>query len=596
MNHKGEFMNIKYEKTKLFICMAAVMLLYTFTSIQGYPLHTSTDELGVMAGAAHLAGLDWSGVISQSGYYGFGWSSLFFWLFKITDNPIVIYRIMIIANIFVRLWIIPIAFYIGKEYLHITNTKVLYLSAVLMIFINCKTVSTANNESIYELLIWILMLLLCKIQYHYDNAKKRMLYIALTYLTALYALSIHTRALTIFIAVTIVLVGYSFIKKNWKLVLTIIAAALVVYVIAKILVTQYQAQVYGTNEHLRNAEVQISSRLPMLISNLKTWEVWLHVMIGMSGAENIISGGIFIVCATALIFYIKKVACGQIQMNPTINIILVVSILCIGATVMAFCVMDGAFVENMVSVWKEQGMERSYSYKGLTYIRYWNVYLPPVILCVTAMLEQMEYEKIFNDATLISVGLYMGFVCCIVPLIQENGAAFTPLQGIGGYRFGDSVNKNDYYVCILYSIFILLLVYLLIHTRFRQFYLLPIIMLTVFSLVRETCEFDVPVKEAMSSKITASYYEKCGLEKRGTDIGQIYLYDTPNEDGNWQIYSVAQFYFNRYTLHIGLPEKMEDQDIIISSIKIEEIEKRYEDIICYELDENEYWYTRMRIE
>ena len=121
-------------------------------------------------------------------------------------------------------------------------------------------------------------------------------------------------------------------------------------------------------------------------------------------------------------------------------------------------------------------------------------------------------------------------------------------------------------------------------------------MLTVFSLVRETCEFDVPVKEAMSSKITASYYEKCGLEKRGTDIGQIYLYDTPNEDGNWQIYSVAQFYFNRYTLHIGLPEKMEDQDIIISSIKIEEIEKRYEDIICYELDENEYWYTRMRIE
>ncbi len=113
--------------------------------------------------------------------------------------------------------------------------------------------------------------------------------------------------------------------------------------------------------------------------------------------------------------------------------------------------------------------------------------------------------------------------------------------------------------------------------------------------IRYTNNFDNPVKEKMSSKILTSYEEKCELEKSGTDIGQIYLYDTEGGDGNWKIYSIAQFYFNRYTLQIGLPDYIKNNDIIISTIKIDEIEDMYKDILCYELDDNEVWYTYLQL-
>ena len=46
-------------------------------SLFAYPIRTMSDELGTISNGAFLAGLDWSAVASESGYYGSG-LSLFF--------------------------------------------------------------------------------------------------------------------------------------------------------------------------------------------------------------------------------------------------------------------------------------------------------------------------------------------------------------------------------------------------------------------------------------------------------------------------------------------------------------------------------------
>ena len=67
------------------------------------PLRTVTDEMITIAGGAYAAGLDWSAVLSYSErYYGSGFTALFFWIFKLTDNPIIIYRVFQTACVLVQ--------------------------------------------------------------------------------------------------------------------------------------------------------------------------------------------------------------------------------------------------------------------------------------------------------------------------------------------------------------------------------------------------------------------------------------------------------------------------------------------------------------
>ena len=117
----------------------------------------------------------------------------------------------------------------------------------------------------------------------------------------------------------------------------------------------------------------------------------------------------------------------------------------------------------------------------------------------------------------------------------------------------------------------------------------------VFHL-NEQVEYNLTIKEQISSKITASYYKKCELEKQKIELGTIYLNDeTRGTDTNWKIYSVAQFYFNRYTLQMELPQEIEENDVIISTNKSQVVEETFNDINCYVLDDNEIWYTYLNI-
>jgi len=107
--------------------------------------------------------------------------------------------------------------------------------------------------------------------------------------------------------------------------------------------------------------------------------------------------------------------------------------------------------------------------------------------------------------------------------------------------------------------------------------------------------YNKKVMEQISSMVLSSYEQKCLLEESGVDIGQIYAYDDRKIDSNWYICSVLQFYFYEYRVEDECPTTVGTDDIIITYGRSEKIEREFPQLNCYELDNNEVWYTNITL-
>ena len=578
------------EKTKLAVLMLMAYFFFLIGVANSYPMHTTTDELGGLAGAAHFAGLDWSGVISQSGYYGFGYYSLFFWLFKVTDSPFVIYRTIIIITAMLRILIIPIAYCILKNHLNIGSGKYLYLVSFMMPFLHTSTVGLISNEYVLELLTWIILLLMCK-SVTCSGMRQSILYSILLIAVCFYSLFIHTRALTLVIALIIVYFVYGIINK-YKYTIGIILGLSFICILSKRVIELYQQNVYGvTGSAVRNGYVSVSHSFSLFDKN--TWDVWFRMLTGMFETENILTGGLFltgvvVVISCLLYCFRKKRSVLSCQGNMMMGVV----VLCMGATIAAFLV--SSWFDGMLATWGSEEAAKEYSYKGLTYVRYWNIYVPPFLLCVFAILTKLHSKKVMHISVIVMVVCHIFFMNNLLPLVKLNSSCASFLFGIGHYSESFRVSEEYYLKCIAISLLIALTAYLITQMKAARYAILVFIIYMMLLHFNEQTEYNFYIKQQISSKILASYNVKVKLDKMGIAMGTIYLNDeTGGTDGNWKIYSVAQFYFNRYTLQTTLPEELKENDIIISTAQSDHVNALYSNTNCYVLDDNEVWYTKL---
>ncbi len=580
-------MKIKREKLKLLILMGISYIIMVFPIWNTVPLHTSTDELGAVAGAAYFAGLDWSGGIVNSGYYGFGWFGLFFWLFKVTDNPILIYRVLIMVTTLLRIMCIPIAFFIGKRYLQIHSVKLLYLLSALMPFLYSSDVGTISNECMLELLFWVIILLTCKTIE--ERGKQKKFYAGLLILSSTYSLTIHTRALTPLIAVMVTLLVYGIAKRRLFLTGIIIGTGGIGYIVVQKLIRLYQQNVFmSSGGELKNATVSFVAGLNIL--DVKTWIVWGHMLLGMLSTQTLLNGGILVVCILSFFSYLcmlkkKKEAC-----NVFYNTIFSITVLCMGATIFAF-LLSGWF-QGMLAVWGDSSQYSVSSYKGLVYVRYWNIYLPPFILCGLAFLQSLDYQKIFSLSMVIMAILYMGFIKWIIPIGEQNDSMCLSFFGFAGSEWDP---EQLYYKVLLISITFFISFSLCIRKTAEKWGLIALIIFMSSQRITESLNYDASVKERMSAKIMASYQANLQLEQTGNHIGNIYVYEDSEGDLNWHLLSIAQFYFNHHKVQARLPDVLEADDVIITIQPCTEIEQLYDNVNCYVLDDNETWYTYLQL-
>lgn len=582
----------KKEKIFIIILMFLSSFILAYPLRNSYPLHTTTDELGAIVGAASLAGYDWSGVIDKSGYYGFGYYILFAPLFKMRLSPILIYRIiLIVTRIFRGCAISGMAYYLGKHYLSFSSKLVLMQLSVICVFpLHPLNDTNIINDIILDIFLWFSILTVCKMTEWIEDLKKCSVWIILYLLNSFIVLFLHTRAIVIVIASFIVLIGIFIYKKKKRFLVTI--AIIPIIGVSKILINLYQDWIWdASGKELANGSVTVNSNLPVF--DIKLWEVWSTMIVGHMTVQSLLSGGLFLLTVVVTLqYYIRCIKNKKSTESIYVNVMLLISFMCMSAVFLAFMV--SGWATDIYTTWDTIQKGKDYAYKGLCYVRYWNIFFMPALLAGMYIFSKKDYQGCIRKTIYVGILLILCFMEFVVPIIKTHKAAASFL-----YTFltdkDEKITVQFYYKCILICFSFLIIAIMIYKSKLKKLSLLPILILLTIGYHWANKNFNECTKQQISSMVLASYEEKCLLESQGVDIGCIYAYDDRDIESEWAIYSVLQFYLYEYRIEDEYPEEMSSDDIIITNHRSEKIEIDFPNLNCYRLDNNEVWYTEINL-
>ena len=580
----------RHKKIALVTTIVLSFMTLTTTLWSAYPLHTTTDELGAIVGAATFAGYDWRTIIGRSGYYGFGFYSLYAPLFMLKLSPILIYRIVLVTTRLFRASIIcSVVYYIGRKYLMFeSNFGLLAVALICSIPLHLYDASNIINDIMLDAIMWLIILAGCKmIEHLYEHLFYQ--WLCIFFILNGYILLLHTRAIVVPAITSLLLLVILGCRKNLKALFLLFMAPVCVGV--NYFIHVYQTSIYSGSGELRNAYVSISKGLKF--NDIDLWEIWGRMLVGHITVQNLLTGGLFVLAFVAGIRNLYVVILGRKEINGYELLIWGSSVLAIAAVFGAFLI--SSWTNGMYRDWNEQKRGVGYAYKAMCYVRYWNVFSQPLLFMGIHWELKNKGNKGRAGAMLLYILVVVLFLQYVYPVVKDNSSAAVFL--IPFKTDVSEVLKKDFYLkAILISLTVWIISYIIIQNdRWKQYALVPALMLVLVGYVCGNINYNKPVREAISSMVLASYFEKCELEKNGIKLGNVYAIDEGEKDDNWYIYSVLQFYFYDMTIKEGYPISMMHDDVIITTKRNAEIEERYDNIKCYLLDDNEVWYTDLEI-
>lgn len=251
------------------------------------------DEMGYWTAGAWVNGLDWSSVMSNSGYYGFGYGILLAFLFWL-PNSVVMYRGAIVLNIMMVLGCYLIICSISRRlFPDIKYTVIQFIGSVVSVYTYHIVYSQMTQA---EILLTFLFLLSCLqlIKFYESPSYMRMFFFSFLNV-AMFAT--HFRTLVI-LMISSLLLMWSCIKKDIKVkylccfIMVIALGVVGTFYLKSILVSSQYADIVGSVQ----THNDFSSRSGVL-SSILTLDGFVRLLLGI-GTRLFYSG-----CATFGLFY-----------------------------------------------------------------------------------------------------------------------------------------------------------------------------------------------------------------------------------------------------------------------------------------------------
>lgn len=194
------------------IMIFIVFMLHVLLAFYKKGIYLSTDEMGVVATSAYFSGEDWSSIVKNIPYYGFGQSLIYIPIFKLTSNPQIRFIIMGIINSLILSFIPLILFEILNKFIGLNRKKSIVYSFIGGIFPGCMSFTKWiwNEVLLYILpilIIYIILLLLI------DKKHKKFLSCLLAFLSV-YSYSVHGRGIALICTVIFMLLYIKIIYKK----------------------------------------------------------------------------------------------------------------------------------------------------------------------------------------------------------------------------------------------------------------------------------------------------------------------------------------------------------------------------------------------
>ena len=541
------------------------------------PLRTVTDEMITIAGGAYAAGLDWSAVLSYSErYYGSGFTALFFWIFKLTDNPIIIYRVFQTACVLVQAFTALICFDIMHKTMKIQSQKFVCAASVACSYFVVTRAVIVYNEHILILLTWGLAWLLLKLADYNISKKKKFTYSVLLVGLLLYSLTVHTRAYTYWLSVAIVVVLYAWVYRKLLVSLWAIAAAGIGAVLVNYFLEFFKQGMYliQEGESLTNTKIYLSG-FDYLLS-AKSWESWLDIVIGQLNTISIVTGGFIIV---GLIIGIRLLWDGIFRrkkfvqlgkQNANLRYYWVICI-CFGAAVaMTIAAQSMNWLGNVYGEMSGIAPADGYYYKAFTYVRYFGPYCGPIMMVIFAYLFQNRKQSrtYFGYAAALLAALQVYWCGVILPVIYNNRYAVEVFLPFSLNTFTVQPRLRTYLVG---SLVLLMMFVILALCNYKKKFVLMASILSVFLIyqyVYNAVVFDAYQSQGNYNDCYEAYNFIRELEDQMDLPSEIYVVDG-RDINNQQIFFEYQFLLNRYKIIPARPEAHTDNAVVITNMVLD---------------------------
>lgn len=558
--------NHKFEIVLFFL----VFLIHILTNLNYKAIVQSigNDERVTMVGAATLAGLDWSDIVKKAKYYGIGYTILMAPLFKLTDNPFILYQGMLLYNAVLYAASAVLCFRLmrklcGKPKETKENLYCLFFS-IAAVFVPFKFVFIIN-EHMLTFLNWLLLTLLVKVAELFSEHKKResVKYVVVMFLIMMYALVVHTRGLTFWLAVAIVLLVLFLLHhlriRYWLIGIT---GAVGGYVLMQRVVKLIQRVIWNNDGSVMlNSTEQLTESSQLKLTYFKHLVNWIFpstTVLSQVNTMTIATGGLFLFAIIfsigIIIQLIRKKKCP----TGTALLLLVTALftgLCVFITI---CGQSVIWMPNAYEITDHaEKMEAIFGKRAKLYIRYFTCYSGPAVML--AGIYVMRFKKTVKTYLLISIGAFAGLSALVISIVGKWYAQFTLVESPVYQLFLPFVfwSEKEYLTrevfwmtaLIAFVIFVLWVVLVLFDKRLIMAVLVAGLMLYQYEYLANTCYKD------FSDKIYAENYP---VYEMLTTVDTAYGLDkTIYVPAGTYSEMALQFYLNRYKFILDTPEGVE---------------------------------------
>lgn len=571
-------MKEKLKGKRWYICTFIITFAYRMLRIRGvYGMRVATDDIGLLSGAAYLAGYDWSSVVSTTKYYGQGWYFLFAPVLRIIENPATIWAVIVFVNIGIVALACVFIQYIGIKYLKMEDN---FVTSLISIFTSMAVVpsNTLSQEAVLFCLTIIISYLLMKSVQEEFSSLKRCVFMILAVVFSIYAYLIHTRAVVFLIAIPVALLSSSLRRKKKLINLaSYTVSAIILYFVADILKGKIIQHIWGTTNSVMNADLPISASTFQSIFSLKGIRVVFDCFVSNFFTACMRLYGIpcvLIILVILLLIYGFKRDGKNYKISENGKVLLVFSFTCFLIGLAGVAVMWG---KGAVSTyWID---EVNVYYKGFCYFRYYATFAGPALF--VALKERFYNEKYNRRLGYFMLGTYGGVVFYYLLVIlrrisQSEYVNRTVLQYVT--YTDEGVDILNYILSI--GIALLLLTVILCAGRYSKYGLILAIVINV--IMPSTNEGGVISKPVMGTIGDAGYHLVRNMEKDGMEMDDIYC-----ADERWACF--LQFFLKEKRILVGCPTEA-DRILVFHSNNLREDERLEglpESYECIVLDDNE---------
>lgn len=438
-------------KKMCLLCFLIALLPRLIFLKWAYPLNIPADEFSMYLPVAKILGWDWSSMIEKPLYYGYGFVLLLTPLFKWIDNPIILYRVLVAIMAVAQALTAPIDYYIVKHFFKVKQELFVCLTSVACSYLVTQRAVYTYNEFIYVLLVWIIFLILMLLSRAQENKKLKRWYSVALALVMGYALTIHTRAVTLIMALAVLVVLYYWLyKKHFISYVSFVIVGGAGYIVSNLCKERTVQAIFSTAaDKVSNASVSLS--VSSITSDPKALTGWLDIIVGQVNSMVIMTGGVAIVFVVIGCIFIWKtlvrdkvlVESEHLSENQLYVIVFVFFLAAIGITMLgqSFKWLPG-ITKTLTTGVQTDGL------RALVYTRYYGGYFGPVALAgmTYAYHNKIQVQKLLKYVMGIVIALQCFWLLCIVPYLVGFGEGSFPSFAYSFTKgWQDNITLNSYW-------------------------------------------------------------------------------------------------------------------------------------------------------